>query len=202
MSVLALLLSKTLSKYSKGRNDQVQKLSSHQNEKTSVSSDCISSSESFVKLMKRAATQNTKGEQSQSSKNIESISTVVEKTSTYNKISANEIMFIQNVRERIAIPLSILCKLIPSQKSIPVQKTGILSLCKTILVDTFMTWNVGLQNENVDDDLGNSMKLLHESAFECVITMLDDCHEEGMYVSTSVFTLFVGIILFCLISFD
>ncbi len=93
------------------------------------------------------------------------------------EISVGEKKFIKSVRERTAVPLSILCKLIPSQKSMQVQKTGMLSLCRAILVDTCRTWT--LDADSGDNEMERGLVALRESALECIIIMLDDHHGGG-----------------------
>lgn len=159
---------------------------------------CINASstdQSATKLLNAARMMKT-------SKTLTDTSTEKNQNSTSNRINESERAFIEQVRRRIPIPLSILFKLIPSQKSVHVRKASVLLLCKAILVDTFETWTVDVSN--IDDDLSNSLKLIRDSAFECLMILLDDSHTEGKMIpmSASVLVLLYTefIIIHCFIS--
>ncbi len=78
--------------------------------------------------------------------------------------------FVHNVKQRIPFPLTILCHLIPTHASTKVRKAGVQFLCKCILVDTYMVWR-GEEYDGLDS--------LRQSAFACLMIMLDDKNNQG-----------------------
>ena len=89
-------------------------------------------------------------------------------------------VFIENVKQRIPFPLSVLCKLISTHKLTKVRVAGIQFLCKCILVDTFAIWEEHHdESDNEERELNHSSKSLVENAFECLVIMMDDTNPEG-----------------------
>ncbi len=88
--------------------------------------------------------------------------------------------FVKNVKQKIPFPLTILFKLIPTHSSIKVRLAGLEMLCKCILVDTFTFWDDDMDINYPTGDSGSGFhNALQESAFECLMVMMDDYYKEG-----------------------
>ena len=171
ITILSTLINKALGKYSINQYNYTNSPSTNLHNEKTASSNVDVTNKSALKLIHAARMMKANQKSTDGSVSNNASPTIM-------KIDSDEQEFIENVRIRIPTPLSILCSLIPSQKSKNVQKAGVHSLCKTILVDTIVIWKNASAGNN-EENIEQSLKSICESAFECLVILLDDSYDEG-----------------------